>query len=67
MTDDELVAVARVAAAARGRDGLADARITRDGDEAAVLLSDPAYARGGGLLVVIDPATATVLRVVRQL
>jgi hypothetical protein len=67
MTDDELIAVARAAAAARGRDALDDARIMRRGAEAAVLLSDPAYARGGGLLVVIDPPTGTVLRVVPQL
>jgi hypothetical protein len=67
MTDDELVAVALAAAAAGGRDGFDDARITRSGAEAAVLLSDSAYARGGGLLVVIDPATGAVLRVVRQL
>jgi hypothetical protein len=67
MTDDELIAVARAAAAARGRDALDDARITRRGAEVEVLLSDPAYARGGGLLVVVDPATGAVLRVVSQL
>jgi hypothetical protein len=67
MTDDELIAVARAAAAARGRDALDDARITRRGAEAAVLLSDSAYARGGGLLVVIEPASGAVLRVVPQL
>lgn len=67
MTDDELIAVALAVAAARGRDGLDDARITRRGAEAVVLLSDPAAARGGGLLVVIDPATGAVLHVVPQL
>jgi hypothetical protein len=67
MTDDELIAVALAVAAARGRDGFDDVRITRSGVEAAVLLSDSAYARGGGLLVVIDPATGAVLRVVPQL
>ena len=67
MTDDELIAIARAAAAAQGRDALDDARITRRGAEVAVLLSDPAYARGGGLLVVIEPATGAVLRVVPQL
>ena len=67
MTDEELIAVARAAAAARGKHALADARITRGDAEAEVLLSDPAYARGGGLLVVVDPATGAVLRVVRQL
>lgn len=67
MTDDELIAVARAAAATWGKNALNDARITRGDAEAEVLLSDPAYARGGGLLVVIDPATGTVLRVVPQL
>jgi hypothetical protein len=67
MTDDELILVARAVAAARGKDPLNDARITRHGAQAEVLLSDPAYARGGGLLVVIDPATGAVLRVVPQL
>jgi hypothetical protein len=67
MTDDELVAVARAVAAGRGKDALNDARITRDEAQAKVLLSDPAYARGGGLLVVIDPTTGAVLRVVPQL
>jgi hypothetical protein len=67
MTDDELIAVARAAADARGRDALDDVRITRCGSESAVLLSNPAYARGGGLLVVLDPAAGTVLRVVPQM
>jgi hypothetical protein len=67
MTDDELIAVARAAAAARGKDALDDAQIARRGAQAEVLLSDPAYARGGGLLVVINPATGAVLRVVPQL
>jgi hypothetical protein len=47
MTDDELIAVALAVAAARGRDAFDDAQITRRGTEAAVLLSDAAYARGG--------------------
>lgn len=67
MTDDELIAVARTVAAARGKGALADAEITHHGTEAEVLLSDPAYARGGGLLVVIDPATGAVLGVVPQM
>jgi hypothetical protein len=65
--DDELIAIARAAAAARGRDPLRDATVERGEGEAAVLLSDPAYARGGGLLVVIDPAGGAVIRVVPQL
>jgi hypothetical protein len=67
MTDEELIAVARAVAAARGKGALADARVTHDGAEAEVLLSDPAYARGGGLLVVVDAATGAVLDVVPQL
>ncbi|MEV6493515.1 hypothetical protein AB0M20_33580 [Actinoplanes sp. NPDC051633] len=67
MTDDELIAVARAAAAARGKVALAHAHVTRRGTQAEVLLSDPAYARGGGLLVIVDPATGAVLRVVPQL
>jgi hypothetical protein len=67
MTDDELIAVAWAVAAARGQDAFDDARITRRGAEASVLLSCSAYVRGGGLLVVIDPASGAVLRVVPQL
>jgi hypothetical protein len=67
MTDEELIAVARAVAAARGKGALAEARVTHDGAEAEVLLSDPAYARGGGLLVVVDVATGAVLDVVPQL
>lgn len=67
MTDEELIAVAREVADARGRGALPDARVTRRGAEAEVSLSDPAYARGGGLLVVVDPATGAVRRVVPQL
>ncbi|MDG6105048.1 hypothetical protein Daura_33185 [Dactylosporangium aurantiacum] len=67
MTDEELVAVALAAAAVRGRGGFDGSRVTRDGAEAEVLLSNSAYARGGGLLVVIDPVTGVVLRVVPQL
>jgi hypothetical protein len=67
MTDDELIAVARATAAARGKDALDDVRITRHGSHVEVLLSNPAYARGGGLLVVINPTTGAVLRIVPQL
>jgi hypothetical protein len=67
MTDDELIAVARAVAATRGKGALADARVTHDEAQAEVLLSDPAYARGGGLLVVVDAATGAVLDVVPQL
>ncbi|GIJ46222.1 hypothetical protein Val02_31080 [Virgisporangium aliadipatigenens] len=67
MTDEELIAIARTTAAARGKGTLADARITRSAAGVEVLLSDPAYARGGGLLVLLDPTTGAVLRVVPQL
>jgi hypothetical protein len=67
VNDAELVAIARAAAAASGRPPLADADVRVDGPVAEVLLSDPRYARGGGLLVVIDTATGTVLRMVPQL
>jgi hypothetical protein len=67
VTDAELIAIARATAAELSRPPLADAEVRIHGPEAEVLLSDPRYARGGGLLVVIDTATGTVLRVVRQL
>jgi hypothetical protein len=46
---------------------LRDAEVCARGSAAEVLLSDPRYARGGGILVAIDIATGTVLRVVPQL
>jgi hypothetical protein len=64
VTDDELIAVARAAAAERGRYAPDDARITRGGAEAAVLLSGSAYARSVGHLLIIDPASGGVLPVV---
>jgi hypothetical protein len=67
MTDAELIAVARAKAAELGRPPLRDAEVKVDGPVAEVLLGDPRYARGGGLLVVIDTATGTVLRAIPQL
>jgi len=68
MTDDELIAVARVAAAAGGKDALDDARITRHRAQTEVLPTNPADARGVAcLLVLINPATGAVVRVVPQL
>lgn len=67
MTDAELIAIARTAEAERGRPSTTDAEVCTRGPVSEVLLSDPRYARGGGLLVVIDTATGTVLRVVPQL
>ena len=67
MTDAELIAIARAKAAELRRPSLRDAAVEVHGPVAEVLLSDPRYARGGGLLVVIDTATGTVLRVIPQL
>ena len=67
MTDAELIAIARAKAADLRRPSLRDAEVEIHGPEAEVLLSDPRYARGGGLLVVIDTATGDVLRVIPQL
>jgi hypothetical protein len=67
VTDAELIAIARAKAAELCRPSLRDAEVEIDGPVAEVLLSDPRYARGGGLLVVIDTATGTVLRVIPQL
>ncbi|WP_327010466.1 hypothetical protein OHA72_26340 [Dactylosporangium sp. NBC_01737] len=67
MTDAELIAIARSAGSDAGRPSTLDAEVIGRAAEAEVLLSDPKYARGGGLLVVIDTATGTVLRVVPQL
>ncbi|GAA3194948.1 hypothetical protein ACFO1B_03195 [Dactylosporangium siamense] len=67
MTDAELIDIARAAGAERGRPSTSDAEVLTRGPVAEVLLRDPRYARGGGLLVVIDTATGTVLRVVPQL
>jgi hypothetical protein len=67
MDDDELIAIARAAAVARGRHACRDAEVSRHGSQARVVLSDPAYARGGGLVVVIDAATGEVIRVVPAL
>ncbi|GAB3853931.1 hypothetical protein ACFPIJ_61550 [Dactylosporangium cerinum] len=67
MTDAELIAIALAVGSERGRPSTQDAKVLTRGPVAEVLLSDPRYARGGGLLVVIDTATGTVLRVVPQL
>ncbi|GID32467.1 hypothetical protein [Paractinoplanes brasiliensis] len=67
MTNDELIAIARATAAELRRVSLRDAAVEVREAEAEVLLSDPRYARGGGLLVVIDTVTGDVLRVVPQL
>lgn len=67
MTDAELIAIARARAAELNRPSLPDAEVTVRGSQAEILLSDPRYARGGGLLVVVDTATGAVLRVTPQL
>ena len=67
MTDDELIAIALRQARAMGYAGqLSPSVIGRD-PLVRVLLADPAYARGGGLTVVVDPATGTVVDAIRQL
>jgi hypothetical protein len=67
LPDEELITIARRVAAARGYPAGLDAAVTVEESQAQVLLSNPAYARGGGLLVVIDPNNGTVLRAVPQL
>ncbi|WP_199514132.1 hypothetical protein [Nucisporomicrobium flavum] len=67
MTDADLIAIARARAAELGRPSYPEAEVEVREPEAEVLLSDPRYARGGGLLVVIDTATGAVLRVTPQL
>jgi hypothetical protein len=67
MSDEELIAIARAAAEMRGYPAELDATVAARTPQARVLLSDPAYARGGGLLVVVDPRTGAVVQVVPQL
>jgi hypothetical protein len=67
LTDEELVALALEVAAARGYRAELDAAVTARAPRARVLVRDPAYARGGGLLVVIDPDSGVVVDVVPQL
>jgi hypothetical protein len=67
LADEELITIARQVAAARGYPATLDAKVTIEAAGASVLLSDRAYARGGGLLVVIDPDSGVVLDAVRQL
>lgn len=66
MTDDELIAAARTAAAMHGYRTELDAAVERRTPQSWVLLSDPAYARGGGVLVIIDPTTGAVVDVIPQ-
>jgi len=61
-TDEELIATALHTAATLGYPPGLEASVTTRAPQARVLLSDPAYARGGGLVVVIDPDTGGVLR-----
>jgi hypothetical protein len=67
VTDVELIALARATESELGRPATRDAEVLVRGPQAEVLLSDPRYARGGGLLIIIDTATGTVVRVVPQL
>jgi hypothetical protein len=67
LADEELIIIARRVAAARGYPNGLDAAVTVEASRAEVLLSDRAYARGGGLLVVVDRNSGVVLDVVPQL
>jgi len=67
LADEELIAIARRVAAARGYPANLDTAVTAEASQAHVLLSHPAYARGGGLLVVIDLNSGVVLDAVPQL
>jgi hypothetical protein len=67
LTDEELVAIALDVAVERGYHAELDAAVTARAPLARVLLRDPAYARGGGLLVVVDPHSGAVVEVVPQL
>jgi hypothetical protein len=67
LSDDELVDIARRHARTMGFTADLVASVTARDPAVQVLLADPAYARGGGLLVIIDPASGSVLRAVRQL
>ncbi len=66
-TNEELAEIARTVAVARGYPAWLDATVTVDTSQAHVLLSNPAYARGGGLLVILDPASGAVLDAIPQL
>jgi hypothetical protein len=65
--DDELIAIARSYAAAHGYEDELDASVTIESTVATVLLSNPLYARGGGLLVIVDLASGHVTRAVPQI
>jgi hypothetical protein len=64
---EELITIARRVATARGYPAELAATVTVDGSRARVLLSNPAFARGGGLLVVIDAHSGDVVDAVPQL
>jgi hypothetical protein len=61
LPDDELIAIALDAASARGYPAGLEATVTAREPRAHVLLRNPAYARGGGLSVIIDPETGAVV------
>lgn len=67
MTDDEFIAIARRAAEMRGYATDLEAEVAARTPQVRVLLRDPAYARGGGVVVVIDPTTGAVVQVIPQL
>jgi hypothetical protein len=63
-TDEELIAIARRVATTRGYRAELAASVTARTPLASVQLTDPAFARGGGLLVVIDLPSGAVVKVV---
>jgi hypothetical protein len=67
LTDEELIAIARRVAETRGYPAGLDAAVAMEASQARVLLRDPAYARGGGLLVILDADSGAVVDAVRQL
>jgi hypothetical protein len=66
-TDEELISIALHTASARGYPAGLEASVTDRAPQARVLLRNPAYARGGGLVVIIEPETGDVLDAVPAL
>ena len=66
-TDEELIAIALDAASAHGYPAGLEASVAEREPHAHVLLRNPAYARGGGLVVIIEPETGDVLRAIPAL
>ena len=67
LADEELITIALRTASARGYPEGLNASVTAREPQARVLLSNPAAARGGGLVVVIEPETGRVLEAIPAL